>query len=538
MARCMYRSGLFAVRVVAVLFVTLAFGTAMAQVPTSLTQQGRLLDDQGEPISGQVEMTFTIYDAETNGAVVWQGSQTVTVEEGGFYSATLGSDSNPSDGAVLAGGQTWLTVSIDGGAEMSPRIRLRSVPYAAVAGRADAVSDGAINQAALASDLALDDSHLSSLGWNKLDDVPAGLSDGDDDTLGGMTCSAGELAEFDGTNWACVSGGFATSDQSCPTDQVAIGIDTSGALICDAQNSYDGSDFAISDQACSGAQVVTGVAADGTVTCAAASCNVTDNGDGTQTISCADGTSVRVSDAEPQVSASASCLAHLNANPSAGDGVYWIDPDGAGGNRPFRAYCDMSTGPGGWTLIAVISDQDGTQWHSWHPNWKTPGSFGTPTDPATTSDAKSLAYATVDAQDIMLTFNDQFLTRTGSNCFNDRTFAEYLSSLRWSNGSPNACATATSTNGSAIGETALSEGGTITELRFHWGEAHDQNTTNSDQTMISSDRRNSVSTLGGVGARYSACGHTCCNCRYFDVSGDSDTGDIPGGTNVYGIYVR
>ena len=56
-----------------------------------------------------------------------------------------------------------------------------------------------------------------------------------------------------------------------------------------------------------------------------------------------------------------SCKAILDTNGDAKTGAFWLDLDGAGGEVPFEAWCDMDVDGGGWTLVAYAGKINGSK---------------------------------------------------------------------------------------------------------------------------------------------------------------------------------
>ena len=88
-----------------------------------------------------------------------------------------------------------------------------------------------------------------------------------------------------------------------------------------------------------------------------------------------------------------------NASTPLGDGVYWVDPTGA---DPYEVYCDMTNEGGGWTLLAVFSNNDGENWNAHSANWVSAGEFGSSTSPSTNADAKSQAFDDMPVDELMI----------------------------------------------------------------------------------------------------------------------------------------
>ena len=151
--------GLF-IGLFSVLFLFLIFSSiSQSAIPSTINYQGYLTDSIGTPISATVSIKFSIYDVAAGGSALWTETQDVSVSNG-IYGVNLGGSiplTLPFDIPY------YLGVQVGGDAEMAPRMPLTSVGYAFRAKTAEL----------------------------------------DQDTLGSLSCSSGQVPKWNGSAWAC-----------------------------------------------------------------------------------------------------------------------------------------------------------------------------------------------------------------------------------------------------------------------------------------------------------------------------------------------
>lgn len=111
-----------------------------AQIPRTISYQGVLADPKGTFINdGNHSLKLTLYPTATGGTSIFTEVQAVPVVRG-IFNVIIGSAT--AIPATLSFDRAYfLGVSVDGGAELSPRTALTAVPYALYAARA-AIADG------------------------------------------------------------------------------------------------------------------------------------------------------------------------------------------------------------------------------------------------------------------------------------------------------------------------------------------------------------------------------------------------------------
>jgi hypothetical protein len=109
----------------------IAFSAFKANAQAQLSFQGILKRANGLAVDdGFYRLTFTLYNAETLGTSRFTETIDSVEVSGGIYSVILGSGSTPLNASFNE--PYWLGIKVGGpsAAEMTPRIRLTSAPYA------------------------------------------------------------------------------------------------------------------------------------------------------------------------------------------------------------------------------------------------------------------------------------------------------------------------------------------------------------------------------------------------------------------------
>ncbi|HKX46251.1 MAG TPA: hypothetical protein VJP77_06080 [Planctomycetota bacterium] len=126
-----------------------------AQTPPQLLHlQARLADAGGTPLAGPVAVRVEIHDSLVGGNLLWFEDENATALAG-VVDLQLG-DGTALPANLFSAGNRWLTLRVNGDAEMTPRQRIASAPYALRAGTVTSLDPtttlppGIVNQTHLA----------------------------------------------------------------------------------------------------------------------------------------------------------------------------------------------------------------------------------------------------------------------------------------------------------------------------------------------------------------------------------------------------
>jgi hypothetical protein len=157
--------------------------SALAGSPPILPVSGWLADTDGVGLEGDHDLTVALYDEPTSGDPLFLEMTTVSVDAG-FFTAYAGQGAALDLLLFAEHDELWLGLSVDEGAEMTPRIQLGTAPWAAWAEFAG-VADDALQLGGVDADAYL-------------------LASADSDTLGALACADGQIAGVDGASgWSC-----------------------------------------------------------------------------------------------------------------------------------------------------------------------------------------------------------------------------------------------------------------------------------------------------------------------------------------------
>jgi len=223
------------------LFILLTVMSGMAYaVPMTFNYQGYLVDSNGDPVDGTVNLTFRIYTVSTGGSDVWNETHASVPVGNGVFNVILGESTALT--TTIIDGERYLGVEVESDGEMTPRQKLTGVAFSIRAGLAESVVDGIVTTDSL-SDNAVNEAKIANGAVTSgklsggaslaeiLDDDGTG-SNLDSDLLDGLDSSVFMLASTD--NWVDETG-------DTMTGKLAVnGSSSYGSAMIDVTNSGEG----------------------------------------------------------------------------------------------------------------------------------------------------------------------------------------------------------------------------------------------------------------------------------------------------------
>jgi hypothetical protein len=132
----------------------------VAAVPVEMNYQGRLVDADGNPKMGHIQVSIGIYTNSEGGAPVYEEDVGVIPVQNGVYTFQFGTNF-PALKSALLNDQCWLELSIDG-EPFAPRQQLLTVPFAVRSREVECIDGAATFEAGVVTEHALADGSISS----------------------------------------------------------------------------------------------------------------------------------------------------------------------------------------------------------------------------------------------------------------------------------------------------------------------------------------------------------------------------------------
>ena len=257
-------------------------------VPYTFSQQGRLLDSDGDPVEGSQYLTFRIFDSNVAIQALWQENLTVNFENG-FYNVVLGADvSNQLSAEFFATDPLYLELQLGSETPFFPRQKINSNPYAVQADTTRSLEGGSVSatQIEVGGMIVIDGNGswvgpTMNLNWNDIQGIPSDFSDGIDDdnqlsegevedmvtnspldfasgsTIDGkslqeaISCQEDEILRWDGllNMWSCDVDSVLTSDD-------VLGYVIQNSIDLAGNSSVDGKAIVTQSETCTEGQIL------------------------------------------------------------------------------------------------------------------------------------------------------------------------------------------------------------------------------------------------------------------------------------------